>query len=104
MLLIDREIKIRKELFGLELFDILSETEENETDGKKGIKKRISQTLSGVTQHEKDIQFTIDQFKKDISAIQERIRSKHVSFKEKNLWPRGEKVDSCIFSDSLCFL
>lgn len=80
MLLIDRDIKIRKELFGLELFDLLSDSEENEEGGKKGIKKRISQSLAGVTQQEKDIQSTIDQFKKDISAIQERIRSKQVSF------------------------
>ena len=69
MLLIDRDIKIRKELFGLELFDLLSDSEENEEGGKKGIKKRISQSLAGVTQQEKDIQSTIDQFKKDISAI-----------------------------------
>lgn len=69
--LLDRKMKIRKELLGVDLFETFSETEE-----KTGIKKKISQTLAGVTQHEKDIQSIIDFAKMEVAKINERITSK----------------------------
>eukprot|EP00980_Cylindrotheca_fusiformis_P014787 scaffold4026_cov117-Cylindrotheca_fusiformis.AAC.22 len=75
MALIDREIKIRKEQFGVEVFEHFSPTVA-EGDSKGGVSKRISEKLSGLTQHEKDIQACIDSAKSQVASIEEKITSK----------------------------
>lgn len=73
MALLDREMKIRKEQFGIEVFEHFSEPQ----DGKRpSMKKRLSEKLSGVTQHEKDIQACIDAAKWDVGEIEDKIKSK----------------------------
>jgi hypothetical protein len=75
MALLDREMKIRKEQFGIEVFDYFSAP----TDGEKkgGMKKRISEKISGLTQHEKDIQACIDAAKANVAEVEDKITSKN---------------------------
>lgn len=73
MALLDREMKIRKEEFGIEVFEYFSEPK----DGKRpSMKKRLSQKLSTVTQHEKDIGGCIEAAKSDVAEIEDKIKSK----------------------------
>jgi hypothetical protein len=72
MALIDREMKIRKEFFGLEVFDLTRDTEEQ----RKGAVGSISSTISSMSDQEKGIQDVIDQAKNDVAAIEIKIRSK----------------------------
>lgn len=74
MALLDREMKIRKEQFGVEVFEYFSAPADGEKKG--GMKKRISEKLSGVTQHEKDIQACIDAAKADVAETEDKITSK----------------------------
>ena len=69
--LIDREIKIRKEEFGLEVFDACKPSEEKE----KGIKGAISTAVSKLSDHEKDIQSVIDLAKRDVEIIEKKVVS-----------------------------
>eukprot|EP00339_Tiarina_fusa_P015588 CAMPEP_0117005066 /NCGR_PEP_ID=MMETSP0472-20121206/5821_1 /TAXON_ID=693140 ORGANISM="Tiarina fusus, Strain LIS" /NCGR_SAMPLE_ID=MMETSP0472 /ASSEMBLY_ACC=CAM_ASM_000603 /LENGTH=211 /DNA_ID=CAMNT_0004706213 /DNA_START=122 /DNA_END=757 /DNA_ORIENTATION=- len=72
MALLDREMKIRKEQFGIEVFDLSVASDEGST--KKGIAKRVSAAMESET--EKVIQACIDQAKKDVAFIQTGITSK----------------------------
>jgi predicted nucleic acid-binding Zn-ribbon protein len=72
--LLDREMKIRKELFGVEVYDLSKASEEK--DSKGGIRASISNTLSSLSKQEKDIQECIDKAKKEVGAIEGRIKSK----------------------------
>jgi hypothetical protein len=71
MALLDREMKIRKEQFGIEVFDLSVASDEG--DSKKGIAKRVSAAMESET--EKVIQACIDQSKKEVASIQTRIAS-----------------------------
>jgi len=70
MALIDREIKIRKEEFGMEVYN-LAETSEQ----KKGLKGAISKVKSGFSDQEKEIQKIIDTAKLDVEAIEGQVTS-----------------------------
>jgi predicted nucleic acid-binding Zn-ribbon protein len=72
--LLDREMKIRKEQFGVEVYGLSKASEEKESGG--GIRASISSTLSSLSKQEKDIQECIDKAKKDVGAIEGRIKSK----------------------------
>lgn len=72
--LIDRQMKIRKEEFGMEVFGNVMEGEEGEKKG--GIKKRLTATVQSLTPHEKEIQACIDAAKSDVKAIGDKIKSK----------------------------
>jgi hypothetical protein len=74
MALLDREMKIRKEEFGIELFEYFTEPAEGEKKG--GMKKRMSESISGLTQHEKDIQACIDAAKAEVAEVGDKITSK----------------------------
>ncbi|KAG7374576.1 hypothetical protein IV203_013671 [Nitzschia inconspicua] len=69
--LIDREIKIRKEEFGLEIFHAVKPSDQKE----RGIKGALSNAISNLSEHEKDIQSVIDLAKKDVEAIDRKIQS-----------------------------
>ena len=71
MALIDREMRIRKEDFGLEVFDLAKASEAKE----KGIKGTIANAVSKLSDHEKDIQSVIDLAKKDVEGINRKIES-----------------------------
>jgi hypothetical protein len=69
--LIDREIKIRKEEFGLEVFHAVKPSEQKD----RGIKGALSNAISSLSENEKDIQSVIDLAKKDVDAIDRKIQS-----------------------------
>lgn len=72
MTLLDREMKIRKEEFGLEVFDLAKSTEDKE---KKGLKGAISKAMTGLSEQEKEIQKTVDSAKKDVETLEGKIVS-----------------------------
>ena len=72
MALIDREMKIRKEEFGLEVFDMAKTTEDKQ---KKGLKGTISKAMTGLSEQDKDMQKIVDTAKKDVEAIEGRVTS-----------------------------
>jgi len=72
MTLIDREVKIRKEEFGLEVYDLAKTTENKE---KNGIKGAISKAMTGLSDNEKEIQKVVDTAKKDVEAVEGRVKS-----------------------------
>lgn len=72
MTLLDREMKIRKEGFGLEVFDLAKSTEDKE---KKGLKGTISKAMTGLSEQEKEIQKTVDSAKKDVETLEGKIVS-----------------------------
>lgn len=72
MAFIDLEMKIRKETFGLEVFDL---TKDSDEQGKSPMGS-ISSTISGISDQEKGIQAVIDQAKKDVAVIERKIREK----------------------------
>lgn len=69
--LLDREIKIRKEEFGLEVFHVVKPSEQKD----RGVKGALSNAISSLSEHEKDIQSIIDLAKKDVDAIDRKIQS-----------------------------
>mmetsp|Transcript_30351 Transcript_30351/g.56931 ORF Transcript_30351/g.56931 Transcript_30351/m.56931 type:complete len:220 (-) Transcript_30351:120-779(-) len=71
MALIDREMKIRKEEFGLEIFGYVEVSEEK----KKGLKGAVTSAITNLSDHEKDIQSVIDTAKKDVDTIEKKIES-----------------------------
>lgn len=73
MALLDREMKIRKEQFGMEVFEL---TQASDADEKKGVKGAVAGVISSVSQQEKDIQACIDEAKADIALIEGKITSK----------------------------
>lgn len=72
MALIDREMKIRKEEFGVEVYELAKPTEDKQ---KKGLKGAISKAMTGLSDHDKDIQRVIDAAIKDVEAIEGRVTS-----------------------------
>ena len=72
MALIDREIKIRKEEFGLEVYELAKTTDDKQ---KKGLKGAISKAVAGLSDHDKDIQLVVDTAKKDVEAIEGKVTS-----------------------------
>merc|ERR1711971_1165427 len=74
MALLDREMKIRKEQFGLEIFDHTTASDDKEAKG--GVAGAVSNVMSSFSQEEKDIQACIDKAKKDVASIEGTIKSK----------------------------
>jgi len=72
MALIDREIRLRKEEFGLEVFDLSKTTGDKK---KKGLKGKISKAITGLSDQEKEIQNVVDMAKKDVEAVEDRVKS-----------------------------
>lgn len=72
MTLIDREMKIRKEEFGVEVYDLAKTTVDKE---KKGLKGAISKAMTGLSEQEKEIQTVVDTAKKDVEGIEGRVQS-----------------------------
>jgi len=72
MALIDREMKIRKEEFGLEVYDLAKTTEDKE---KKGLKGAISKAITGLSEQEKEIQKVVDTAKNDVQVIEGQVTS-----------------------------
>ena len=73
MALLDREMKLRKEKFGIEVFDLTKDSEDRKT---KNPVKRLSNAVANLSQHEKDIQSCIDKAKTDVASVESRIKSK----------------------------
>mmetsp|Transcript_20401 Transcript_20401/g.56762 ORF Transcript_20401/g.56762 Transcript_20401/m.56762 type:complete len:219 (-) Transcript_20401:1057-1713(-) len=71
--LLDREMKIRKEQFGLEVFELTQSSDQNK---KSGIKGAMKNALSNVSQQEQEIQRCVDNAKDDVSLIVSKIESK----------------------------
>ena len=67
MALMDRDMKIRKEQFGLEVYDLTKASEEG--------------GLDGLSEQEKDIQACIDTAKSDVASIEGKIKSKEDEIK-----------------------
>jgi len=72
MTLIDREIKIRKEEFGVEVYDLAKPSDDKL---KKGLKGAISKAVAGLSDQEKEIQKAVDTAKKDVEAIEGEVKS-----------------------------
>lgn len=71
--LLDREMKNRKEQFGVEVFDLFLASDQKE---KKGQRDSVTINPSNMTQQEKEIQACIDNAKGDVAEIEGRIKSK----------------------------
>ena len=78
MALLDRDMKIRKEQFGLEVFELVKASDSKE---KQGISGAVQNALSNMSQQEKDIQACIDEAKADIALIEGKIESKRREIK-----------------------
>jgi len=74
MALIDREMLIRKEQFGLEVFELTIASDEDQK--KKGLKGVVKSALGNVSQQEKEIQSCVDDAKADVGLIESKIQSK----------------------------
>jgi len=79
MALLDREIKIRKEKFGLEVFDVTTGSDGTDADG--------------LSQHEKDIvaiidnaKYQMEKIKSDIASKEDQIKSLDEEMKNISLW------------------
>lgn len=75
MALLDREIKIRKEQFGLEAFDLAPESTATESTTKNPV-KLLSKAVASLTPQEQDIQNCIDKAKQDVAKIDSKINVK----------------------------
>ena len=84
MALLDREIKIRKEQFGVEVMEQIQQAEKKAKNGSSSspssssssssLLKRVS--LSGQSQQEQEIQKCINDAKADVAKIEAKIQSK----------------------------
>jgi hypothetical protein len=72
MALLDREMKIRKEQFGIEVFNVLKPSEQKD----KGLRATITTKLANMSPQEKDIQACIDKAKTAVGSLEGRIKSK----------------------------
>mmetsp|Transcript_19366 Transcript_19366/g.44905 ORF Transcript_19366/g.44905 Transcript_19366/m.44905 type:complete len:231 (-) Transcript_19366:386-1078(-) len=72
MALVDREMKIRKEKFGMDAYDLVKTTEEK---AKKGLKGTLSNALTSLSEHENQIQKIVDTAKKDVTEIECKVQS-----------------------------
>jgi len=86
MQMVYREIKIRKENFGLEVYDY---TEKSDDKEKKGLKGKISKALTSFSEQEKEIQDVIDVAKKDVEVIEIRVKSleRQIAFLDSEMEP-----------------
>ena len=73
MALLDREAKIRKEQFGLEVYALTTASDES---AKKGVKGAVKNALANLSEQEKEIQQVIDEAKADVALIEGKITSK----------------------------
>ena len=87
MAFIDREMKIRKENFGVEVYDFTKASDDKEKKG--GLKGTISKALSGLSEQEKEIQKTIDAAKNDVEGIEGRVISmeRQIAFLDSEIEP-----------------
>eukprot|EP00536_Pseudo-nitzschia_multiseries_P000252 jgi/Psemu1/282195/fgenesh1_pg.4_\ len=72
MALIDREMKVRKEEFGVIAYGHAKTTKDK---GKKGLKGSISKAITNLSEHEKAIQAVVDTAKKDVDEIEGKVQS-----------------------------
>jgi len=86
MKMVYREIKIRKENFGLEVYDYAQQSDDKE---KKGLKGKISKALTNFSEQEKEIQDIIDVAKKDVEVIEVRVKSleRQIAFLDSEMEP-----------------
>jgi hypothetical protein len=93
MALIDREIKIRKEEFGLEVYVLAKTTEDKD---KKGLKGALSKAMTGLSDQEKEIQKVVDTAKKDVEAIEGKLKSleRKISFLDSETEPLTDAPSS----------
>ena len=75
MALLDREIKIRKEQFGLVAFDLVPESNSPEAKTNNPV-KLLSKAVASLSPQEQDIQNCIDQAKQDVARIDAKIKGK----------------------------
>ncbi len=73
MALLDREMKIRKEQFGLEAFDLTQKSEEQTTGNPV---QRLTKAVANLSAQEQEIQSCIDKAKADVARIDGKINSK----------------------------
>jgi hypothetical protein len=79
MALLDREMKIRKEQFGVEVFELTQASDEASSKKKRtSITDTVKNAMKDkeVSQQEKDIQACIDEAKTDITIVDGKIQSK----------------------------
>jgi len=74
--LLDRQMKQRKETFGLDVFDLLEYAPERNGSPKKGPKGAFSGAFSKFSEKEKLIEEVVASAKKDVDFIQRRIEFK----------------------------
>jgi hypothetical protein len=86
MALIDREMKIRKENFGLEVYDIAKTSDDKEKMG--GLKGTISKALAALSEQEKEIQKIVDVAKNE-EGIEGRVISleRQIAFLDSEMEP-----------------
>lgn len=76
MALLDREMKIRKEQFGLEAFDLAQKSEEKSQT--KNPVKLLTKAVANLSPQEQEIQSCIDKAKDDVAKIDAKINSKQM--------------------------
>jgi hypothetical protein len=79
MALLDREMKIRKEQFGVQVFDLTRNSQEKKTNNPV---KRLSNAVANLSQQEQAIQNSIDTAKTDVAKIQGKIDSKQFEIRD----------------------
>lgn len=73
MALFDREMKLRKEQFGIEVYDLARKSEDKQS---KNPVQKLSNAMASLSQQEKDIQACIDRVKQEVDSLEQKIRSK----------------------------
>lgn len=78
MALLDRDMKIRKEQFGIQVFDAAKPSDGGGEEKHKTMNpvKRITNAVAGLSQEEQAIQACIDKAKEDVAKIEGKIQSK----------------------------
>ena len=81
----DREIKLRKEQFGVQVFGVTQNSEQRKEQSKSNPVKRLSNAMmSNLSQHEQDLQACIDKAKEDVARLEGKIRSKQMEIHSLN--------------------
>lgn len=73
MALLDRDMKIRKEQFGVQIFHVTRNSEDKKTNNPV---KKLSNAVTNLSQQEQLIQNCIDKAKTDVARIEKKIESK----------------------------
>lgn len=81
MAFLDREIKVRKEQFGVDVFALARNSEERKS---KNPVKRLSTAVANLSQQEQDIQACIDKAKADVTRLEGKIHSKQMEIHSLN--------------------